>query len=225
MNRRVIALVVLGAIVAGGVAGGLVVALTGGGDGDSRRSPPADTSTVDATDVDPEGRELLALLGRGRTLTFHARYEGRAPERPAESLVIEVWRKGDLARQDTEASNGTTVVRSSVFQLPVGNIACQRSGEEPWRCSKLPPGAPSPDQILARVTGELEGRDVTARDDTVDGRAVRCFHVAGAGEGEQEMDVCATRDGVPVLIGAAGARLEMVQLDDEVDDATFTPPA
>lgn len=139
--------------------------------------------------------------------------------------MIEVWRKEDFARQDTEASDGTKRVRSAVFQLPVGNVACQRSGEEPWTCSKLPPGAPTPDQILSRVTGELEGRNVTARDDTIAGRKVRCFTVAATTEGQEEMEVCATFEGVPVLLAAGGARLELVELTEEADQAVFTPPA
>ncbi|MFP5327104.1 MAG: hypothetical protein ACLGHT_06445, partial [Acidimicrobiia bacterium] len=61
-----------------------------------------------------------------------------------------------------------------------------------------------------------------ARDAEVGGRSVRCFVAPGGGD---DTEICATRDGVLVRVASAGARLELVELTEAVDDAVFVPPA
>lgn len=51
---------------------------------------------------------------------------------------------------------------------------------------------------------------------------MRCFVASGGGE---DTEVCATRDRVLVPVSSAGARLELVELTEAVDDAVFVPTA
>ena len=53
-------------------------------------------------------------------------------------------------------------------------------------------------------------------------RAVRCFTLTVAGETSEQ---CTTESGVPVLVRAAGSEIRLLELDTEIDDRVFEPPA
>lgn len=223
MRRTLLVPAALGAAVLLAVAAGTLLAAR---DGEEGRSPAPSATTPPAPpapprELDVAGRELVSVLAKGRALTFHARYQS-APAATGASLVVEVWRKDGLARQDTQLDDGRQVVRTAAIRKPDGQVSCRRLSEEPWTCAPLPVGASSADQLLGQVAGDLEGRTVTSRDDTVGGRAVRCFTISGEG---QTSELCATPEGIPVLLSTAGARLELVELREHVDDSLFTPPA
>ena len=204
------------------LAGVGVLAWVSRGEERSGGAPPPSRAASGGADLDAGGQELVSLLAEARNRTYHARYEGRAPDGEARSLTIELWRKGPLLRQEAETADQAGRSRSALFQVPSGVVTCRRSGDGPWRCDRGAGGAQPPDLLLGRFAGELEGRDVTARDDQVGGRSVRCFVAAGGGE---DTEVCATRNGVLVRVSSAGARLELVELTEAVDDAVFVPPA
>ncbi len=194
-------------------------------DGDPKpASTPSTTAGPPAAgvDLDAGAEELLALLARGEDRTYHARYEGRAPEGDQRSLTIEVWRKGGLVRHETEGVDEAGRVRSAVFQLPGSDVTCRRGAEEPWRCDRVSDGADTPASVLDRFASDLEGRQVAVRNERVKGRPARCFTAAGGGA---DTKVCVTLEGLLVLVASDGARLELVELSEKVDDAVFTPPA
>lgn len=207
-------------LVVGGVAGALV--LGSRGRGQPAAAPPTTRAGAPSAELDAGGEELVSLLAQARDRTYHARYEGRGPEGEARSLTIELWRKGGLVRQDAETVDQGGRSRSATLQIPAGVFTCRRSGDGPWRCDRAPAGQQPADPLLGRLAGDLDGRDVTARDAEVGGRSVRCFVAAGGGD---DTEICATRDGVLVRVASAGARLELVELTEAVDDAVFVPPA
>lgn len=226
MSRRSGVISALGLLVAGSLA----VALLGGG-GDDRPEPAARDAApsrsgpvTQAAALGAGGTELLELLTEGRRRTFHARYEGIGPAASSAggSLVVEVWRKGELSRQDTEVTDGQQRVRTASLARPQGNVSCRRRGDGPWTCALAPRGSSGPDQLVEDVTADLRGRTVTARDDTIRGRTVRCFTIAAP---DQQSELCATPDGIPVRIATGDARLDLTELSNDVADQVFEPPA
>ncbi|MGH9149387.1 MAG: hypothetical protein ACRD0F_03515, partial [Acidimicrobiales bacterium] len=78
------------------------------------------------------------------------------------------------------------------------------------------------DSLVSQVAARVGGRLVEARDDTVAGRAARCFTIF---VGNETSDVCTTREGVPLRIAAGAASFELVELTADVPEQAFRPPA
>ena len=199
---------------------GLVAAgLDTGGDGGQ-----ADTTTTTETTIplNADARELLALLEKDRDATFHARYTASSSKEPDAAIQIETWRKPPRVRQDTIITTGANRLHSMAFLFGDGqSVQCAQLGQSGWSCQSKPAG-PTDDLLLGGVREQLGKGPVTARDDVIDGRRVRCFTLTVKGEASE---LCATEAGIPVRVTAPGSNLRLVGFDAQFDDAVFTPPA
>jgi len=170
--------------------------------------------------------ELVALVEKGPHAVYHARYDVSSAQTVSQkaSFTLEVWRKEGLYRQDSTISTSGVVNHASTFQTSEGIVSCRATGGGPWSCQKVPgSGAGSLDEQLSKVTAQLAGAKVTARDDTIAGVAVRCFTI-DLPSITTDTDVCLTHDGVPARQIAGDNKLNLITLDTTVGDV-FTPPA
>jgi hypothetical protein len=210
--RRPVVLAVIGAIV---VAGGVTALLLVPG---GSNKPAGGSSRV----LGRNAQELVDLLLKSRGLAYHARYTTAGDTQSlGGALNVELWRKGSLVRQDLELKVEDESVRAAAIQRRDGVYACRRVGVKPWECTASPGSVPQLDKMLDQLSQDLADSTVTVRDDTISGRKVRCFTATASGG---PRDFCATSDGVPVLIAAGGARLELVSLDHNVPDSVFVLP-
>ncbi len=222
-RRRWVPWAVGGAVVLAAVVAGVVV--FGGGDDDGPDSTVPGSVTLPepaAGGLNAGGAELVQLLAVGRSGTYHATYAIRGGDLGGESS-IEVWRDGDRVRQDTVLrTDDGTEVQTAGIRVDDSTISCTKRGDEPWSCGEAETDGSETNDLFGSVEAQLEGVDVTARDDEVDGRAARCFDfvtVDGAGS------ACLTPEGVPLVFSAGDASIELVELDDTVPSEVFTPPA
>lgn len=208
------AIAALMALLLGLVAAGLD---TGGDD-------QAETTTTTQTTIplNDEARELLALLEKDRDATFHARYAASSAKEPNAAIQIETWRKPPRVRQDTIITTGANRLHSMALLLGDGqSVQCAQLGQSGWSCQSKPAG-PTDDLLLGGVREQLGKGPVTAKDDVIDGRQVRCFTLTVEG---QASELCATEAGIPVRVNAQGSNLRLVGFDAQFDDSVFTPPA
>ena len=173
-----------------------------------------------------DGRELTSIVEAAQELTYHATYRVGG-EQPAEgSISVEVWRKGDRVRLDQELRSEDRVVRSLGFRLEGRTIGCTREGDDPWRCTAVDQPQPSPgdasaDPLIGGLVGELSAADLNVDTEEINGRQARCYEAADASR-----EVCVTPDeGIAVRIATPQSRLELVELERDVDDSVFEPPA
>lgn len=202
------------------VGAAVFLVATRGDDEASRPLPPPRSPGP----LDPEARELIDLVTRGRSQTVHARYRSTGDTPASGAVTVEVWRKGGRIRQDTEIRMDGRVVRTAAIQGPRPDevVICQRRDDEPWRCSRADEAAPATTgDLLDQVVADLTGRDVEARDAEVAGVKARCFIITGAG---RVGEACTTPQGVTVRVGVEGRALELIHLDTEVADDLFRPP-
>lgn len=211
---------ILAAVLLGVAAASIAAALVVDVDGRTPEQQQVQATTTTVAELtDPDAKELIALADRGRGATVHARY--RVAAGPGPELALEFWRRGDLVRYDSE-TGGPSAERTATFQLSEGNIGCRRAHGGAWTCTSLPAGAElGPQTLVEQLVKGLEARPVAARTAAVAGQDARCFAIDEPPAGE----VCLTAAGVPVLVGAGDARIELVQLDDHVPDEAFVPPA
>jgi hypothetical protein len=197
----------------------IVIALVGwlvwrnvasGGSNQSAANPP-----------DAEAAELDGLLARGRAATFHARYrpDGDA-SMPGDDLTIEVWQRQGSARQDSVLRTGESASRTRTLISVSGTVLCTQIDDDPWTCASS--SDPSVDRGLFRnPAADIRGADVTANDDEIGGRRVRCFSFArDAGSASY----CLTPEGVPLTQTIGTAQLVVDLLDSAVDDSVFVLP-
>jgi hypothetical protein len=193
-------------------------------------SPDADDGATPSPSVRPpteEGRALTSLVEEAQVLTYHATYRV-AGEQPAEgSISVEVWRKGDRVRLDQELRGQDRVVRTSGFRLEGRTIGCTREGEgAPWRCTSVDQPRPSPgdasgDPLIGGLVREMSITDLTVGTEEINGRQARCYK---ASDGSREVCVT-TEEGIAVRIATPQSRLELAELERDVDDSIFEPPA
>lgn len=209
---------IVGPVVLLGAAAIAAAFFVGRGRSPAPQPVPATTTTLAAL-ADPEAQELIALADKGRSATVHASYRvagGSGPE-----LGLEFWRRGGLARYDSE-TRGPAGERTATFQLADGTIGCRRSQSGGWTCTSLPGGGElGPQALVEQLVKGLAARPVAARTAAVAGHDARCFAIDDPPAGE----VCLTTAGVPLLVSAGDARIELIQLDDHVPDEAFVPPA
>lgn len=203
-------------LMVAGIVTGVVFALRGGGEDVSSTLPSRPAP------LDPAARELVSLMAKGQEGVYHARYRAVSPEQPGATLMVEIWRRGSITRQDSVASDGTQTTHTAGFTLPTGNLACRREAAGAWRCVPVTGARTTTEQLTELATTELSGRSVTARDETIAGRAARCFTIVGEG---QSSDICLSSEGIALRVGTGNTRLELISLEEAVDDAVFRPPA
>jgi hypothetical protein len=207
-----------------GVAAAGTVAWVLGSDDDGSAAPAESTTTT--APLSDEAEELLERLERGRQGALHVRLEAATEAEAAEgSLAVEIWRDGDLVRQDVLLSAPGVRTELSVFQLPDGNVLCQRAAEAEWVCERsasLATESGDPAGIVEAAAANLNRAQVTVTDDEIAGTAVRCYEITGSGEAST---MCVTEDGVPMRLAVQGQELTATDVEREVDPAVFEPPA
>lgn len=218
MNRRWLV-----AAVAAGVAGVVVVFLILVAGGDDR---PRSSTGIDLTALGPQGSELVRLLRQGELETFHARYRATSPpgeEGGDQEVSMELWQKPPRQRQDLLISAAGQQGRTSGFVLGDRSVSCTQNAGEPWSCREVDAAAVGgPDAFLRLLATEVSGGALDARDDTIAGSPVRCFHFPLPAS---TADVCVTRQGVLARVAAGESFIELVELGSTVPDRIFSPPA
>jgi hypothetical protein len=172
------------------------------------------------TTLPPTKAELSRLLRAGQTARFHVHLMPSGAV-PAGGLPgFELWHAGtDRARQD-EILGGAGGRHLAQFRLPTGGVSCEQDGNGPWQCVHQDV-APDLDSA-AEVAAATEGVTVAARDDTVQGRAARCFSFDGPqGHGL----LCLDRAGIPVRLLAGTSTYDADVVDTQFSDDVFAPPA
>lgn len=172
------------------------------------------------------GDELLALLATGRQQTMHTRYAVRSNDEEIAAGVFQIhqWRKPPRVRLDSMSNLEGRMVRTSAFRDSDGGpvTQCMNAAPEPWSCSVASgAGAAEFDSLIATVRGELRGNMVAEFAPANPGRNTRCFRI----ESLQPIEICVTGQGVPTLISSGDARLELLEISQNVKDADFERPA
>ena len=217
--------VVLVALLVGAAIVG-AIAILSGDDDDDDAAPAADTSTTTTVALGDDAQDLLSRLERGREAKVHVRMASDAGVLAGGTVTVEMWRDGDLVRQDVllEAPESRTEV--SAFQLADGNVICQRTAaDSPWECQRsVSVGTENGDPVglIEAAAANLQGADVTATDEEIDGTPVRCYAIVRP---DGESALCLTEDGVPMRLSTQGQVLTANAIDDDVSADVFTPPA
>jgi hypothetical protein len=201
-----------------GDRGQLTEALGGSAEGASKPAGPSSAGEPQPTGA---AAELQALAAKGRSQTFEARYAGSTGSgTPTSSL--HVWRTPDSLRQD--ASTGSDP-DSRVLVTKAVVVNCVRPAGQTWTCNARPPAtAVGADSLGVPSAGQLAGRTVTARDDAIAGRPVRCFAFGASADAPNEM--CLSGDGIVLRVVIGASRLDLVELTlAPVPTAIFEPPA
>lgn len=215
-GRRPFALRVGLGAVAVGLVGATVTTTLAGTEGDA----PAPTTTTLPTLSGPAA-ELAELLETRQRQAYHARYEGSSEE--ASSIVIETWQDADgRVRQDQILSTAGQGAHLVSLDGDEGPVRCTRISEQEWTCRRAAPADAGAADPIAGIRSRLAGSEVHARDEHIDGGAVRCFTLDAAGEASELCVRPAT--GIPVRIGAGQTELRLVLLEEAVDPAVFEPP-
>lgn len=173
----------------------------------------------------PGGQELRNLLAKGRAATFHATYKATTSDPAVEGTeqTFEVWRKAGRLRTDTFIVAGDREARTASFLDKSSVILCTSLDKGDWNCSTSSSQGVNPDGLIGAMVEQLAGTSVSVRDDTVQGRKVKCFVTSGGDD--ENAELCATAEGVPVVVRTESTRLELTKLETAVDDSVFTPPA
>jgi hypothetical protein len=208
----------------------LLVSGDDGGGGDAAPSTSAGESTT--TTIGAEGEQLIALLTQGLNTDYHARYSaaGEGGVAGAEgSFVAELWRKGQLFRQDSTVIAQGQPQQLSAFLLPDRSVGCRRVGTDPWLCDPIPESSVGKIQEqLVQAAVELATVIVSVTDTEIAGHAAQCFAFDPTAVESQEAgaveEVCLTTDGLPARLVSTAQTLELELLEFTVDDAAFVPP-
>lgn len=194
-------------------------------------TPPDDddddtTSSTEPASIEElqgDARELAELLAAGRAGTYHATYDGSSTGDTAGSIVLESWAKDGRFRQDVSFDVGGVSVHRSTFVLDDRGVSCQRSGDEPWKCTDLArEDVQGADPLTGGTLAQLRDAAVGEQVRDVAGRRARCFTVSFDA---QTTEMCVSEDGIPLQIRAAESQLVLGELEETVDDSVFTPPA
>lgn len=184
----------------------------------SSNDDTATTTTTAPVTLTGNALELFNLLATKDDATYHARYDGSSPE--VSALSLETWQQPPNVRQDSDLTVDGQRAQTSSFVLDATQVRCVRLADAAWTCQ---PGGSGDTDPLAAIRDRLDEIDVTARDTTISGRTVRCFQFTVDGASNE---LCLTPDlGIPVLVRASGSELDLTQLDDDVADDVFVPPA
>jgi hypothetical protein len=200
----------------------LCVAIVGSCSSSSHSANTAASVIPPARNLDPGAQELVSLLARGRTGTWHAVYTVTRPTgQPGETSTLEVWRLGARTRQDTVVTSGAEPVHTVGITDGRRRVACTKTGSGGWRCERISAASLDADATFLAAIGDLGHQPVAVSDATVAGQPGRCFAIGADGAGQ----VCVSTDGVPLRIARQGASIELVKLDRAVPSSTFTAPS
>jgi hypothetical protein len=214
------------AVAAVVVAGGITAWVLAGDDDDAPTPQPTPT-LVTGHGLDTGGEALATLLADARNHTFHARYAVRGNAKLlGGALELEWWNTAGHSRIDTIRTTDGSVTHTASIVNGDGadsGINCQQLDEGPWSCRNVEVPAPGdPNGIIATLTAQLSGRSVLERAGEVDGRPARCFRVTG---GTDPLDVCTNADGVLLRNATPEVAYVITDLDQDVPDSIFDPPA
>ena len=194
----------------------LAVVLTRGGGGTPAGSTPTRNPHSAAL-----ADELVALLSRGSTVTYHARYVANATTpSPGSVVVLELWRTPQRLREDTTITAQGTVRRTAAFVSAARSESCVEE-DGAWHCSAVT--GPTPATLLDQVRVQAARADIEVVAANIAGHPAQCYTLVQTSGARSE--VCLDQRGVPLRIGAGGLAYELQQIDDSVPDAVFTPPA
>lgn len=202
--------------------------LDDGGDDDR----PSGASGLDGVEVPGDvervpsdvAAELIELLERRTSLTYHATYEATGdPELLGGEVTIDELRRDGLLRSDTTTVGPDATTQTRTIVDGDATVACSRVDDEAWTCTLEQAAGGSEQSLIGSVADQLAGVDVTETDtDEVAGRPARCFAFpseAGAGE------LCVDERGIPLRVAVGDTRLELVSLETDVPGDAFVPPA
>lgn len=214
--------VVLAALVVGGAGGALLFAVFGGDDGGGEVAGP-DTTTTTTAPLNAVARELVDRLADARRRDLHLVYSGALPAGEEGRLTVEVWWKGERARQSLVAETpGQGRSESTAFVLDGGNVFCRRTDAVPWSCQKGGSTATAAGAgIIDALVSSLEGKAVTSAAARVGEDEAECYTL-DPGTGDV---LCLREDDVPVKFTFSGAELTLATAETRVDDDVFRPPA
>lgn len=222
MNKRLV-VVVLAALLAGGLGGAVLFAVFGDDDDGGEVAGPAATTTTTAP-LNAVAQELVDRLADARQRDLHLVYAGAPPVGEEGKLTVEVWWKGDKARQSLVAEAPGRRQQSTAFVLDGGNVFCQRTDTTPWACQKGASTATAEGAsagIIDALVSSLEGKDVTSEEVKVGDVDAECYTLDTT-TGDL---LCLRGDDVPVKFTFSGAELTLVTAETKVDDDAFEPPA
>jgi hypothetical protein len=169
------------------------------------------------TPPSPEHQQILELLMAGRRARSHATYAGTSSGSP---VTLDVQRDGGRMRQELTSEKGA--FRAIEIYYQGQTTTCQQAPGAELRCSSAPATADDADGLIGSSLDSLGDDHIIASDDTIDGRAVRCFTFGADGKAGS---ACFTPAGLPVRIVTPDGDLHLTGLDDTVDGEAFTPPA
>lgn len=223
MRKRLAALV-LAAVLGLTVVVAVVLAVTGGGGDGDKVAGPATTTTTTAPLTDT-AQELVDRLAAARERTLHLMYEGNLGTVPDGGKVsIEIWWKGDRARQSIVAESPQQRQEQTSFILPSGNVACLKPKDGAWSCQRMASvatAAGQPAGIIESLVSSLHGKEVTQSKEQVGETKADCYTLdKAAGD-----TLCLREDGVPVKFSFSGSELSVRNVATSVDEEVFTPPA
>jgi hypothetical protein len=145
---------------------------------------------------------------------MHATYRALGdPAKLGGSLTYEVWQRPSQLREEATLVNGAgTTTRVARCSQTTSAWTCNGSGTLV---------APGPLELLTNVSGQLAGRSVTASDQAIGNRKVRCYQ---AGPLNDTFVLCAAANGTPVLVANGDVRYQLVTVSPSVDSNAFTLP-
>lgn len=198
-------------LIGSGAAVLLILALTINERSPRRVSTPTDVAAA---------KELVGVLDKGQSGTYHARYRSTSPDGAAD---FELWRRPPNPRQRVQTEVDGVREVTEVIVTATDVISCMQSGDGPWSCSSSPELRGSLDALGPVPEGALDGERVAKRRTTIAGEPAGCFTVEVPAEGAS--DVCVTTDGIPLLLTSGGSQTELLSLERTVEDDAFEPPA
>ncbi|MGH9274826.1 MAG: hypothetical protein ACRDZU_09280 [Acidimicrobiales bacterium] len=224
-SKRIVGALLLLVIGAGM---GLGVAAMVGDDDDEPTGadlPVETTTTVERPDEsqNPEAAELYDLVTAFTGLTLHASYRVEVADRPEATSTIEIWQKEGQVRQEATVEAGAGAGgKIALLDLVDRVVLCQQPPGGDYSCGLVSEEeATAFDSLRTNLIADLADQDVEVRNDTIDGREVRCFSIAVA----EASEICVSDEGVLTRIASPEGSFELIEFDTEVDDDVFTPPA
>ncbi|MGH9179306.1 MAG: hypothetical protein ACRD0N_12235 [Acidimicrobiales bacterium] len=223
LNKRVIALGLV-LLFAGGVIGAVAVAVRDG-DGDDGDVAGPSTTTSSTQPLNETAEQLVDRLAGARDREVHIVFDGALKEPPGAKLTVEVWWKGDLARQSLVAEAPGQGRQETVgFVLEDRNVLCQRNQDVDWVCQRAASTVTAEGRdagIIESLVSSLNGKDVTAAKADVAGSEADCYTL----DKDTGDMLCLREDGVPVKFTFSGTELVASKVETDVDDDAFEPPA
>lgn len=223
-----------GGIVGAGVVAGVLIAILGtGGSTHGTTTPPASTgpsasssaATGSAPPLSGAAAAMVALLTKGSSVSYHARYTVTSPQVTTQGarVQLELWRRLPDVRQDTLVTQKGTTIDTAAFQSGSGVVECTKTGTGGFACRQTSStGLANPADIAANAAKELAGATVTQTSATIAGRSATCFEITLSGTTNE---VCADADGIPLQVSSKGSSMVLESLDHTFASGIFTPPA